>query len=473
MPHNQSLVLANGSFAVTFTPEDVAGRRTLFSKDAKGFGAGGHLAAFVRDSRIEVQLQNTKDTVTLKTEPGSIRAGEDYSLVVTFGADGFRVYLDGELAAWRPDVVTGLDKNTQNLVLGANTWLRDQRNPSWTGDYFVGTMEDFNIYGRALSRAEVALIGAPHDLPGPTQGTSNSGLDRLVDIIYADPGLYRNVPAQEIADGAANADAMNRLIVEAIKATGVANDHMLNAADLRDVNAYLRANYAAKWITLHGDDEDSAETGFHLVQNDGATTYLFGDENAVNTVADGIYHLGFEIRCERLLNEDGNENATLKDVAFWLNKLLAKDLTGKTLVNTKVDLVAEKTTGTGLDQLVETIVVDPGLNRNLPTSEIVMGARICRRDERDHRPSRFGRRVWRTTGESARPTCATSMLIFGRTAQTAGWCFTGTTRTTVRPVFTSSRTTARRHSCLAMRTLSTRWPTASITSASRSPTAAC
>ncbi len=201
----------------------------------------------------------------------SVRAGEDYSLVVTFGADGFRVYLDGELAAWRPDVVTGLDKNTQNLVLGANTWLRDQRNPSWTGDYFVGTMEDFNIYGRALSRAEVAVIGAPHDPPGPTQGTSKSGLDRLVDIIYADPGLYRNVPAQEIAKGAANADAMNGLIVEAIKATGVANDHMLNAADLRDVNAYLRANYAAKWVTLHGDDEDSAETGFHLVQNDGAT----------------------------------------------------------------------------------------------------------------------------------------------------------------------------------------------------------
>ena len=80
---------------------------------------------------------------------------------------------------------------------------------------------------------------------------------------------------------------------------------------------------------LHGDDEDDSETGFHLVQNDGATTQLFGDENAVNTVADGIYHLGFAIEDGSLLNEDGNANASLKDVAFWLNELLASDLAGQ------------------------------------------------------------------------------------------------------------------------------------------------
>ena len=85
----------------------------------------------------------------LKTEYGSVRAGEDYGLVVTFGTDGFRVYLDGELAAWRPDFTTGIDKNTEDLVVGANTAWRDSRNPNWTGDYFVGTIEDLDIYERA------------------------------------------------------------------------------------------------------------------------------------------------------------------------------------------------------------------------------------------------------------------------------------------------------------------------------------
>lgn len=75
------------------------------------------------------------------------------------------------------------------------------------------------------------------------------------------------------------------------------------------------------------------ETGFHLVQGDGAKTHWFGDENAINTVADGIYHLGFGTHRGRLLNEDGNRNASMEDVAYWLNELLAEDLAAGTLVN--------------------------------------------------------------------------------------------------------------------------------------------
>ena len=178
----------------------------------------------------------------------------------------------------------------------------------------------------------------------------------------------------EIVRGAEAADAMNVIIVEAIKATGVANDGAISASDVRDINAYIRAHYEQRWVDLHGDDEDDQETGFHLVQNDGAKTRLFGDDNAINTVADGIFHLGFEICGSHLLNEDGNANATLADVAFWLNELLAKDLAAGTLVNDQVDLEADANSQTGLDQLIEIIAQDRGLNRNVATSEIVEGA---------------------------------------------------------------------------------------------------
>ena len=59
-----------------------------------------------------------------------------------------------------------------------------------------------------------------------------------------------------------------------------------------------------------------------------ARRYLLSksSNNAINTVADGIYHMGFEIVCDRFLNEDGNRNASLEDVAFWLNELLEEDL---------------------------------------------------------------------------------------------------------------------------------------------------
>lgn len=120
-----------------------------------------------------------------------------------------------------------------------------------------------------------------------------TGLDDLVQIIMEDPGLNYRLPSSEIAEAAAAADAMNHIIVEAITETGLANDGLLDGADVRDLSAYIQGKYAEKWALLHGDDEATEETGFHLVQNDGAVAHLFGGYNAVNTVADGLYHLGF------------------------------------------------------------------------------------------------------------------------------------------------------------------------------------
>ncbi len=53
------------------------------------------------------------------------------------------------------------------------------------------------------------------------------------------------------------------------------------------------------------------ETGFHLIQGDGSTTRDYG-ENLIDTVADGLYHAGFNILWGRFLNEDGNANATVE-----------------------------------------------------------------------------------------------------------------------------------------------------------------
>ncbi|MBK6998498.1 MAG: hypothetical protein IPH35_00455 [Rhodoferax sp.] len=207
-------------------------------------------------------------------------------------------------------------------------------------------------------------------------GTTGTGLDQLVDLITQDPGLNKKIATSEIYAGATAADALNALVVESIRATGVANDGILTVGDVRDMNTYLRAHHLNTWTTLHGDDEDGEETGFHLVQNDGAKTRLF-DHNAVNTVADGLYHLGFEICDNRLLNEDGNPNAHLKSVTEWLNSLLANDLAGDKLDNAAVNPYAMGTTGTGLDQLVDLITQDSGLNKKIATSEIYAGARAA------------------------------------------------------------------------------------------------
>ena len=192
--------------------------------------------------------------------------------------------------------------------------------------------------------------------------TTGSGLDRITNLVMADAGLDANIPDHDIADGADAANGMNQMIVDAMNATGALSDNRIDSTDLAAMNAYLRADPArlAQWTILHGDDEGGAETGFHLVQNDGANTKYFG-QNLVNTVADGIYHMGFAIQNGRFLNEDGDENATLTDVADWLNYFY----------------VDQSSTGTGLDRIVDIIKSDRGLAKYTNAGDIVDGAQYA------------------------------------------------------------------------------------------------
>jgi len=189
------------------------------------------------------------------------------------------------------------------------------------------------------------------------RSTTLTGLDRMTDMIMADKGLDRRISEQDISDGADAANAMNQIITEAVQAVKTDSDSLINVDDVRAINGYIRANYLEEWLTFHGDDENGEETGFHLVQNDGANTRMFG-KNFVNTVADGIYHLGFEIEGDHLLNEDGNANAKLSDVADWLNYFY----------------VDQGTSNTGLDYLVDVIKSDRGLSCRTNAADINEGA---------------------------------------------------------------------------------------------------
>ena len=205
------------------------------------------------------------------------------------------------------------------------------------------------------------------------EGSTATGLDQIITIMNSDVRLNKRVPENEVAEAAYSADMMNSIIIEAIQNTGVANDENISKADARELNDYIYFNHHEMWLMLHGDDENGEETGFHLVQNDGARTRLFG-KNAINKVADGIYHLGFEThRRNRLLNEDGNKNASFVKVSEWLNGLLVNDLSGELLKNANVTEVVG-TTGTGLDLFIDIIYNDIGLQKRISTGDMREGA---------------------------------------------------------------------------------------------------
>ncbi len=201
------------------------------------------------------------------------------------------------------------------------------------------------------------------------------GLNKIVEIIQNDKRLNRRVNNEgEIQIAIESVQGMNKILIEAIIQTGVANDKHISIADTREINDYIFHNYAEAWRELHGDDDEGEETGFHLVVNDGARSKLFG-KNAINRVADSIYHLGFETHLKnRLLNEDENKNASFKRVAEWLNALLKEDLEAGRLANPNITEVVGET-GTGLDQAIEIIYNDKGLQRRISTGDMRIGAR--------------------------------------------------------------------------------------------------
>ncbi len=154
----------------------------------------------------------------------------------------------------------------------------------------------------------------------PSDTTWIPGLAAIPDLIAADPGLRSRISAADIAGGIAGAEAMNAVIAAAIDATGANRDGRIDGDDARDISDWIRARdsrYDA-FVDGHGDDAGRIETGFHLVQGDGASIRFQG-KTFVDVIADGIYHIGFRYVGNRFVNEDGDANATVDDVAGWLN----------------------------------------------------------------------------------------------------------------------------------------------------------
>ncbi len=168
-------------------------------------------------------------------------------------------------------------------------------------------------------------------------GTTGTGLDQIIHIIGTDVGLAHTILHAQIAEGASAADMIDWLIINAVRATGAANDAVITTTETCGLSDYIRASSYAAFVAAHGYDENGVETSFHLLQGDGGTAQLFG-QDAINTAFDGIFHVDFATQWDRFVNEYGNANARVEPVAWWLNSLLAADLEAVTLANTGVGL---------------------------------------------------------------------------------------------------------------------------------------
>ncbi|MEM6470097.1 MAG: LamG-like jellyroll fold domain-containing protein [Planctomycetota bacterium] len=178
IPHSQDFALAEGTYALTFSVEDTDGRQTLLSKDHRNYQDGGHLTAWVNGDRVEVRYQSDSKSETVRSAAGSVIAGEDHHVAITFGEEGLRLYVDGRTADGEIEFDQGMQLNTNSLILGASAVRRDGDRPNLR-DALEGTIEAFDVYPSQLSPFEIAdLVGVnlggletPAEIDGVLVGT--------------------------------------------------------------------------------------------------------------------------------------------------------------------------------------------------------------------------------------------------------------------------------------------------------------
>ncbi|WP_425046075.1 LamG-like jellyroll fold domain-containing protein [Primorskyibacter sp. S87] len=204
--HTDRLDLVQGTIAFNFQITELLDHQVLFSKDAEGYGNGGHITAFL-DSKgsLLIRLQDINETFYLKAQLG-LQVDKSYDFGLTFGEHGVELSLDGARVAFDPDIVFDLAQNTEALIIGASGWNNAPGQTDRVGSHFSGTISDFVIFDQPLTTDQMKAAGFGKGEIGQLGNSSgNPGMD-----VYGstDADVLNGGEGDDYMSGAANNDQM-------------------------------------------------------------------------------------------------------------------------------------------------------------------------------------------------------------------------------------------------------------------------
>ena len=182
LPHDAAFETDAATIAFSFTADSVSGKRGLISKDARGYaGDGNHVSIYIDKGVLKARFQDGQSSSTLKF--GGLKTGQEYKVAATFGPDGTKLYVNGELVGSNSGLIMSWTGNQEYLQVGGLGWA------SQTGDdafryAFDGEMADVQIYDVELGASEINLL-ATQSLPVGTLKTVSvfpaAGDDAMLD----------------------------------------------------------------------------------------------------------------------------------------------------------------------------------------------------------------------------------------------------------------------------------------------------
>ncbi|MCA9120016.1 MAG: LamG domain-containing protein [Planctomycetaceae bacterium] len=165
--HRDEFLLEHGTIAFWVRPEDVVRPQGLVSKDASGFGDGGHLTISLANGNVKLRLQSSSESYELQC---AIDKQRWTHIACTFGGNGLQLFVNGQLVS-TSEYQGGLGGNSggtgnrEPLVLGASTMTSLPASESPLTDYFQGLLDKVVVFARQLENDEVnllAAVAAPH-----------------------------------------------------------------------------------------------------------------------------------------------------------------------------------------------------------------------------------------------------------------------------------------------------------------------
>lgn len=167
---SDSFLLSEGTLTFSMFNTGTIGQEGLISKDARGYGNGGHFSAWTSANTQGIHLGLADESRYHVVHTDAIQSDRWYNIIFSWGSSGMKLYLDGDLVD--EDTYTGgMENNYEPLVFGASErWSRSGW-PYPLTDLFSGKLDEIAIFDTALTPQEVngslaALRGVP--LPGTT-----------------------------------------------------------------------------------------------------------------------------------------------------------------------------------------------------------------------------------------------------------------------------------------------------------------
>ncbi len=161
--HSRDIDLTKGTIAFSFSPTSLGSYQALFSKDASGYGNGGHMTAYVHPlGHLVVRIQDGDRSFYLEVKH-AISVGGSYDFALSFGPQGVELYLNGARVAYDKDIKVDWDTNKEALIVGAAGWNNSPGEVDHINNHFNGTISDFMVFGSQLESEDIFGSGVRDD----------------------------------------------------------------------------------------------------------------------------------------------------------------------------------------------------------------------------------------------------------------------------------------------------------------------